>query len=179
MFYSRSTGGFYHPSIHTSIPDDAVEITAEEHLRLTNDIPAGQQLGADDNGYPIFVDTPKQSRTTESLLAEVAFKRWCVETGGIVVAGIPIATDREEQAQISNSFSSLKSGLISDTPWKAADDTFVLVTITELEPIAQAVATHVRASFAAEEAHRTAIFALQTQVELDTYDINTGWPSGQ
>ncbi|MFZ3402922.1 DUF4376 domain-containing protein [Aeromonas salmonicida] len=179
MFYSRSTGGFYHPSIHSSIPDDAVEITTEEHLRLTNDIPAGQQLGADDNGYPIFIDTPKPLRTTASLLAEVAAKRWLVETGGIVVAGSPIQTDRESQAQLSNSVSSLKSGLISDTPWKTADNSFVLVTLTELEPIAQAVATHVRASFAAEEAHYTAIAALQTQAELDAYDIGVGWPTDQ
>lgn len=177
MFYSRSTGGFYHPSIHTSIPDDAVEITAEEHLRLTNDIPAGQQLGADDNGYPIFVDAPKPTRTKASLVEEVAAKRWQVETGGILVNGDPIATDREAQSQLSSAFVDLQSGLINDTQWKDAIGTFTLVTLVQLEPVAKAVAAHRRACFTAEQAHVEAINALDTQAELDAYDITTGWPS--
>ncbi|HDN9015381.1 TPA: DUF4376 domain-containing protein [Aeromonas salmonicida] len=180
MYYAKSTGGFYDTSIHgKKIPANAVEISDSYHSDLLQAQSAGKKITANEDGYPIAIDPPTPMRTTVSLLAEVASKRWQVETGGIVVAGSSIQTDRESQAQLYNSYTSLKSGLVNDTQWKAADDTFVLVTLTELEPIAQAIAAHVRACFAAEEAHSKAIAALQTQAELDAYDIGVGWPIDQ
>jgi len=180
MNYAKSTGGFYINKLHGgNIPSDAVKITAEVHAALLAAQSSGKQITNDENGYPLAIDPPTPIRTQASLLAGVATKRWQAETGGIVVAGSPIKTDRESQAQLSSAYTSLKSGLIDDTPWKADGDTFVLVTLAGLELIAQAVATHVRACFAAEEAHCIAIAALQTQAELDAYDIDTGWPAGQ
>lgn len=178
MYFSQSTGGFYDAAIHgDNIPIDAVGITAEEHAALLAEQSSGKQIVADENGLPIAIDPPQPVRTKASLQAEVATKRWQVETGGIVVTGRPIATDREAQAQLSSAYASLQSGLIADTPWKAADSSFTLVTLAEIEPVAQAVATHVRACFAAEQTHNQAINALEIQAELDAYDIHTGWPA--
>ncbi|MDH1506298.1 DUF4376 domain-containing protein [Aeromonas caviae] len=180
MYYSKSTGHFYNATIHgNNIPADAVEITDDDYATLLAAQSAGQQIMANDNGYPIAIDPPQPVRSKAVLLAEVATKRWAVETGGIIVAGHPIATDRESQAQLTSAYTLLKGGLIADTPWKAADGSFTLVTLAEIEPVAQAVAAHVRACFAAEQAHAEAIDALHTQDELDAYDINTGWPSGR
>lgn len=177
MHYSKSTGGFYDATIHgDNIPADAVEITAEYHAELLAAQSSGKQITADESGYPIAIDPPQPVRTQTSLLAEVAAKRWQVETGGILVASHPIATDRESQAQLTSAYNSLKGGLIVDTHWKAADSSFTLVTLSELEPVVKAVAAHVRASFAAEQGHAEAISALQTQAEWDAYNINTGWP---
>lgn len=177
MFYSKSAAGFFDTAIHgDNIPADAVEITSDEHMALMQAQSEGKQISTDENGYPIAIDPPQPVRTQASLLSEVAAKRWQVETGGILVAGHPIATDRESQAQVTSAYTSLKGGLIADTPWKTADGSFTLVTLAELEPAAQAVAAHVRACFAAEQAHDEAINALETQGELDGYDINTGWP---
>lgn len=179
MHYSKSTGGFYDEAIHgTAIPDDAVEISREDHADLMLAQATGKQIVAYDDGYPIAIDPPQPVRTKVAMLGEVATKRWQVETGGIVVAGHTIATDRESQAQLNSSYTSLKNGLIEDTHWKAANGTFTIVTMAELEQVAQAVAAHVRACFAAEQAHNEAISALQTQQDLDAYDINTDWPSG-
>lgn len=59
MFYSKSTGGFYDAAIHgDSIPADAVEITAEEHAALLGAQSNGQQIGADETGYPVAIDPP-------------------------------------------------------------------------------------------------------------------------
>ncbi|WP_324009742.1 DUF4376 domain-containing protein [Aeromonas dhakensis] len=180
MLYSKTTGGFYDRSIHgENIPADAVEITTNDHTALLAAQSSGQQITANENGYPVAIDPTKLVRTKTSLLAEVAAKRWQVETGGIIIAGHPIATDRESQAQLTSAYTSLKGGMIADTPWKAADGSFTLVTLTDLEPIAQAVGAHVRACFAAEQEHNESIKALQTQDELDTYNINTGWPPGR
>jgi len=180
MYYSKSTGGFYSLDIHgNNIPPEAVEITTEDHSALMLAQSEGKQIVADDNGNPIAINPPMPIRTNVVLLADVATKRWTVETGGILVAGNPIATDRESQAQLTSAYASLQNGLIANTPWKAADGSFTLVTLAELEPVAQAVAAHVRACFAAEEIHCQAIASLQTQAELDAYDIAIGWPTGQ
>lgn len=180
MFYSKSAGGFYKPAIHgNNIPADAVEITAEQHAALLQSQSEGKQIVVDENGRPIAIDPPKLVRTHASLLAEVAAKRWQVETGGILIGGTPIATDRESQAQLTSAYTSLKGGLIANTTWKAADGNFTLVTLAEIEPVAQAVATHVRACFAAEQVHAEAISALHTQAERDAYDIHTSWLPGR
>ncbi len=58
MFYSKSTGGFYDPAIHTAIPADAVEITESYHADLLAAQSAGKLIEPDVNGYPIAVDPP-------------------------------------------------------------------------------------------------------------------------
>ncbi|GJA54981.1 hypothetical protein KAM348_24040 [Aeromonas caviae] len=177
MYYSKSTGGFYSRDIHgDNIPADAVYISAETHAALLDAQSSGQLITTDESGHPIAIDPPQPVRTVTSLLAEIADKRWEVETGGITVAASQIKTDRESQSQLNIAYTSLKSGLIADTRWKDADGLFTNVTLAELEPIAKAVATHVRACFAAEESHNDAITLLKTQAELDAYDINAGWP---
>ena len=59
MFFSASTGGFYTREIHgDNIPDDAVEITAEEHQALLEGQSQGKRIVADENGYPVLHDPP-------------------------------------------------------------------------------------------------------------------------
>jgi len=177
MLYSKLTGGFYNHAIHgDNIPTDAVEISAKNHSTLLIAQSKGKLIVADENGYPIAIDHPAPVRTLTSMLADIAAKRWEVETGGITVAASPIKTDRDSQAQLISTYTSLKSGLIADTQWKDAHGMFTMVTLAELEPVAQAVSEHVRACFAAEQSHNDAINQLQTQAELDAYDIHYGWP---
>lgn len=160
-----------------SIDDDrGVAISREYHLQLLAHESSGKKLIPDESGYPIAIDKPEPIRTHASLLSEVAAKRWAVETGGITIAGAQIKTDRESQSQLISVYASLNGGLIADTQWKSADGSFTMVTIAELEPVASAVAAHVRACFAAERSHNDAIALLQTQLELDAYDIHAGWP---
>lgn len=177
FFFSKMTQGFYNDSIHGgNIPPDAIEITDDHYAELLSAQECGKRITTDENGFPIAIDQPAPVRTVTSLLAEIAAKRWEVETGGITVAASQIKTDRASQSQLNIAYTSLKSGLIADTRWKDADGLFTNVTLAELEPIAKAVATHVRACFAAEESHNDAITLLKTQAELDAYDINAGWP---
>ena len=114
----------------------------------------------------------------EELKKTVTDRRYSVETSGITLPnGVKIKTDRESQAQLSSAYSSLKNGLITDTQWKGDNGEWVLVTLTEIEPIAQAVAAHVRACFAAEKQHFESIDAITTFEGLDQYNTNTGWPA--
>ncbi|WP_429052843.1 DUF4376 domain-containing protein [Aeromonas rivipollensis] len=182
MFYSATKNAWFNPvfrheyELSGSWPDDATEYQLEVFDEVVRKRPPNKIMVPDSNGHPVLQDLTHPIRTNASLLDKVAAKRWEVETGGITISGAPIKTDRESQAKLTSAYTSLKGGLITDTPWKAADGSFTLVTLAELEPVAQAVADHVRACFAAERSHNDAIALLQTQEELDAYDIHTGWP---
>lgn len=57
MFYSKSTSGFYSRDIHgDNIPEDAVDITSEQHAALLEGQSQGKIISADENGYPILID---------------------------------------------------------------------------------------------------------------------------
>ncbi len=58
MLYSKSTGGFYDPAIHTAIPADTVEITRDDHAALLASQSDGKRIAPDVNGYPVAVDPP-------------------------------------------------------------------------------------------------------------------------
>jgi len=177
-YYSKSTGGFYTKEIHgNNIPTDAVEITDLCYKTLPAELSSGKVISVNESGHPIAIAHPENVRSYSSLQAEIAAKRWEVETGGITVSGVQIKTDRESQSQLTSVYAMLKGGLVSDTQWKTADGLFTRVTLVEIEPIAQAVAEHVRACFYEERSHNDAIAMLQTQADLDAYDINAGWPS--
>ncbi|MDE4304029.1 DUF4376 domain-containing protein [Phaeobacter gallaeciensis] len=103
------------------------------------------------------------------LNANLAAYRWDVETGGVDLGGSQIETTREAQAQISSTYSALKDGLVTSVEWKAATGWLVL-DLSAFTPIAQAVATHVQACFAAERAVSTQIDAL-TDAELPGFDV--------
>lgn len=61
LFYSHSAAGFFHPDIHSSMPDDAVQISAEEHAALLAGEAAGQRISVDPEGRPILVAAPLPS----------------------------------------------------------------------------------------------------------------------
>lgn len=68
MFYSAQTRGFYTPEIHgIAIPEDAVEITAEEHAALLEGQSQGMVITSEDE-HPVLSDPPLP--TTEQLIAQ-------------------------------------------------------------------------------------------------------------
>lgn len=67
MFASKSAGSFYDASIHTSMQDDVVEISAEYHAELLAGQAEGRVISWGDDGYPLLIDPPPPS------FAEVAF----------------------------------------------------------------------------------------------------------
>jgi hypothetical protein len=59
MFYSASTLGFYVPEVHgDSMPEDAIEITAEEHAAILEAQATGKILSSDEDGRPVLLDKP-------------------------------------------------------------------------------------------------------------------------
>jgi hypothetical protein len=54
IFYSAASGGFYLSAIHSQIPDDAVEITAERHVELLDGQSQGLLIAPGPDGYPVL-----------------------------------------------------------------------------------------------------------------------------
>ncbi len=178
MLYSQSKQGFLDAVINKDgIPSDAIEITTAQYTQLLTDQSAGAKIQADAKGFPVavFPPAPTFADVKANKLADLAAKRFAVETAGTTVGGSIIKTDRESQAQLNSALTALQGGMIPDTPWKAANG-WAVVTLAQIQPIAQAVATRVRACFAQEKVHSDAINALTTIDAIKAYDITTGWP---
>jgi len=84
------------------------------------------------------------------LSAYAAAKRYAVETGGILVNGAPIATDRESQAMIGNAFAYVQAASAASVSYKTAAG-FVSLTADQIKAVALAVGAHVQACFKAED----------------------------
>jgi len=85
------------------------------------------------------------------LKAYAADKRWRVETGGIVVNGATIQTDRASQAMITGLYTYAAVAKPDSIPYKA-EGGFVSLTAAQAVAIGLAVGAHVQACFAAEQA---------------------------
>ena len=159
----------YNPRIETVIRDGVVQNADgrwEAAWRVESIVPA------DAEARDAFL-----TNTRNALKAGAAALRYEKETGGVLLPnGANIRTDRESQAQLNAAYSSLKNGLIESTFWKADGGVWVSVTLTEIEPIAQVVANHVAACFAAERAHWEAIDQIDAVEALADYDVAVGWP---
>ena len=111
-----------------------------------------------------------------ALLADIAAKRYAVETGGLTFAdGMCVGTDRQDQATITGAVSATQLGQVS-FDWKGADGTWIALTAKQIMQIGAAVAAHVQACFSAEKQHCEAVAKLK-DAKLDGYNINAGWPS--
>ena len=117
------------------------------------------------NNEPVIivpeVVPPTLAEVKTAKLAELAAARYTEEIGGIVVGSVTIATDRESQAMMTGAYVSLKQGLMQSVIWKG-DDGWVTATLTEIEPIAQAVGQHIQACFTKESQLAAQVAAAET-----------------
>lgn len=122
--------------------------------------------------------TPRDVDEVKTFLkSAVAEKRLDVETAGVAIAdGIRIGTDKTDQASVTGAMMTLQLGFVTVIDWKGANG-WVSVTLEQLTPIAQAVASHVQACFTAEKAKCDEIDAATTIAELEQIDLDAGWPT--
>ena len=62
MKFSITTGGFYSPAIHNSIPSDAIEISHDVYLALLDGRARGQEIAVDENGKLKLLPLPDESQ---------------------------------------------------------------------------------------------------------------------
>lgn len=108
------------------------------------------------------------------LYAYAATKRYAVETGGIVLNGMRVMTDRQSQSLITGAYNYVQANRDVTVKFKTAAG-FVELTAAQVMAIANAVGAHVQASFAAEGEINKKIIAgtITTTAEIDAF----AWPS--
>ena len=107
------------------------------------------------------------------LYAYAASKRYAVETGGIVLNGMRVMTDRASQSLITGAYNYVQANPDITVKFKTSGG-FVELTAAQMTAIANAVGAHVQAAFAAEGEINQQIIAgtITTPAEIDAF----GWP---
>lgn len=131
---------------------------------------------------PIIAPRPLAELKAEKKAA-IAKRRWEIETGGLMVGGILVDTDRESQALITGKQLYLdKRPEVDGVRWKA-EAGFVIIPRADFEAMAIAVAEHVQASFDREGDLDEAVDAIADDaapaIGLDALyaiDVQTFWP---
>ena len=108
------------------------------------------------------------------LYAYAASKRYAVETGGIVLNGMRVMTDRASQSLITGAYNYVRANPEITVKFKTSGG-FVQLTAAQMTAIANTVGAHVQAAFAAEGEINQQIIAgtITKPAEIDAF----GWPS--
>lgn len=121
-----------------------------------------------------FVAPPIPAPTIDELKAYAAARRWQVETGGILVEGIHVATDDRSKVLIAGARLAAQADPSFTTKWAALDGSVHELTAAQVIAISDAVLTHVKAAFAtfAEVSSDIAAASITTFAQIDAAD----WP---
>ncbi|MDN8643458.1 DUF4376 domain-containing protein [Stenotrophomonas indicatrix] len=164
------------------------QLTGDSNVILNTEtgafVPRGHRLWADyqqwqdDGNTPLpLVPIKSLDQLKADLVAAATAERWERETGGILIGGVQVGTALDDQNRLSGVLSAIQVGGLESVDFKARSG-WVQLTAPELQGIALAISRHVQACFTAERAHHEAIEQLQTQADVDAYDVMAGWPPG-
>ena len=130
---------------------------------------AAAKLAADETE----VDVSEAAVMRESKRAALAALRYTVETGGVTVGETVVKTDPESQMKVTAAFVSITGGLIADVQWKGATGWQTLTSV-EIGAVAQAVAAHVRKTYATERTVWEQIGAL-ADADIEAFVVPAAW----
>ncbi len=118
--------------------------------------------------------TPEDRR--RALRAQVAERRWALETGGLVLPdGLRVSTKRSDRDALTALLVKAERAGIEAVDFKF-DSGWARMSLAELDAVARAIELHVQACFSSERSHHEAIAMLETVAQFDAYDCNAGWP---
>ncbi len=157
--------GFYPPDYQGVLPEETtlVDVEEEEKDRICSIMPA--YYDANEQTFKHW--TP--AYTLEDLKAwkkaEIASARYEHEIAGVIINGIHITTDREDQAMITAVALSAVVDPAYTTVWKGADG-YLDLDAAGVLTLARMVGAHVEAAFAEEKRLVEQIDAAQDEAEL-------------
>lgn len=165
--------------LHLACREDVVTETGEGPL-VTENRSWNPALGAVEVARTRSWPPIGQSKAEKK--AALAQRRWEVETGGLMLGGVIVRTDRESQALIAGKQLYLdKVPAATEVRWKA-ESGWVIIPRAQFEQVAIAVAEHVQACFDREGELAAEIDAIPEDDEaaawmaLDAIDVQAFWP---
>ncbi|MDY0191023.1 MAG: DUF4376 domain-containing protein [Desulfuromonas sp.] len=113
----------------------------------------------------------RKVKADKQSLAQIAAKRWQVETAGFELNGSQVSTDRTAVAMVTGAALAASLDPEYSVRWKSANG-FVTLNAEQILAMAQAIRSHVQSCFDREAELLDAINAGTYETEM----LDTGWP---
>lgn len=123
-------------------------------VQVPDAVQVGWVRGADGTFAAPVIAPPSIAR----LVTYAAERRYAVETGGVTVNGVSVATDRDSQSMVANAYAGMQASGATSVRFKAASG-WIELSLDQLKAVALAVFDHVQACFTAEDAVDAAVNA--------------------
>ena len=124
---------------------------------------------------PIPTPEPTLGAKRGSLLARLAERRWEVETGGVAIGGMRVATDDRSKLLLVNAAAKAREDSTYTVRWKIGPGTFITLDAAALIAVEAAVFAHVQRCFAREAELSGQIDAAEELTELAAA-VESFWP---
>ena len=196
LYYSQSSGGFYDSDIHSRLPEDAVEISPEQHAALLAGQSNGQVIMPNKAGQPVLAEQPPSPSSTwdgeqwhidpecaarlkaeqqDEMWERIKDKRYDNLRHGVYAKSIGkwFQTDDATRLQyLALALESVTGGFKKPIKWKTMDNSFLMLTPELLREIMQTMHDDEEADFINAEKHKAAMLKAENPLE---YDYSDGW----
>lgn len=193
IYYSKSNQAFYDSAIHQRLPEDAVEISPEQHAALLAGQSNGQVIMPNKAGQPVLAEQPPCPSSTwdgeqwhldpecaarlkaeqqDEMWNRIKAKRADNLRHGVYVKSVDKWFHTDDNSRTQYIALAVMPRLPEKLPWKTMDNSFINMTKVLLEELMAQMLVDEQADFANAEKHRSAM--LQADKPLE-YDYSGGW----
>lgn len=191
--YSTTNNAFYDSTIHSRLPEDAVEISTEQHAALLAGQSAGQVIMPGKDGQPVLAaPAPCPGSTWDGerwhidpecaarLKAEQQDEMWqCIKAKrydnlrhGVFVKSVGKWFQTDDASRTQYLALAVMPRLPEKLAWKTMDNSFVNMTKALLGELMEQMLIDEQADFANAEHHKAAMEKVEHPLE---YDYSDGW----
>ena len=193
IYYSKSNQAFYDSAIHQRLPEDAVEISPEQHAALLAGQSNGQVIMPNKAGQPVLAEQPPCPSSTwdgeqwhidpecaARLKAEqqaevwerIKAKRYDNLRHGVYIKSVGKWFQTDDASRTQYLALAVMPRLPEKLLWKTMDNSFVNMTKALLAELMEQMLIDEQADFANAERHKAAMEKSEHPLE---YDYSDGW----
>ncbi|OAM32292.1 hypothetical protein A7P96_03135 [Eikenella sp. NML03-A-027] len=193
LYYSQSNGGFYDDQIHSTVPDDAVAISPEQHAALLAGQSGGQVIMPGKDGKPVLAEQPPCPSSTwdgeqwhidpecaarlkaeqqDEMWERIKAKRYDNLRHGVFVKSVGKWFQTDDASRTQYLALAVMPRLPEKLAWKTMDNSFVIMTKALLGELMEQMLVDEQADFANAERHKAAMEKAEHPLE---YDYSDGW----
>ena len=193
IYFSKSNQAFFDDQIHSWLPEDAVEISPEQHAALLAGQSQGQVIMPGKDGKPVLAEQPPCPSSTwdgtqwhidpecaarlkaeqqEEMWERIKAKRYDNLRHGVFVKSVGKWVQTDDASRTQYLALAVMPRLPEKLPWKTMDNSFVNMTKALLGELMEQMLIDEQADFANAERHKVAMEKADKPLE---YDYSDGW----
>ena len=193
IYYSKSNQAFYDDQIHSRLPEDAVEISPEQHAALLSGQSNGQVIMPNKAGQPVLAEQPPCPSSTwdgeqwhidpecaarfkaeqqDEMWERIKAKRTDNLRHGVYVKSVDKWFHTDDNSRTQYIALAVMPRLPEKLAWKTMDNSFVNMTKALLGELMEQMLIDEQADFANAERHKAAMLKAENPLK---YDYSGGW----